>query len=83
MAFYRFLTYRQDEQIEQKDDFSQDENPEQDEEMQCSCPAELTSATTLENLLCVAVIGFTSYSIYNKLDLGAQISKQVFINCKN
>lgn len=47
--------------------------------MHGSSYSEISDASTLENLFCLVVIGITSYSIYNKLDLGAQISKSVFL----
>jgi len=51
--------------------------------MQCSCPSNIADADTLENLFCLSVIGVTSYSIYTKLDLGAQISKSVLFKLQN
>jgi hypothetical protein len=65
------ISFRQDEQIQEEKEFLQDEHPEQDEEMQCSCPSNIADANTLENLFCLSMIGITSYSIYTKLDLGA------------
>ena len=51
--------------------------------MQCSCPSNVADANTLENLFCISVLGVTSYSIYTKLDLGAQISKSVLFKLQN
>ena len=51
--------------------------------MQCSCPSNIADADTLENLFCLSVIGVTSYSIYTKLDLGAQISKSLLFKLQN
>ena len=48
---------------------------DQDEELQCSCPAECVNANALESIGCLTVIGGISYSIYQKLDLGADLSK--------
>lgn len=65
--------------MQEQEEFLNDEHPEQDEEMQCSCPSNIADANTLENLFCLSMIGITSYSIYTKLDLGAQISKSVLL----
>ena len=53
------------------------DHDDQDDELQCSCPAECYNANAVESIGCLAVIGGISYSIHQKLDLGADLSKQM------